>query len=99
MISELLRGLDAFGQSLPKFILRGKDRMQSRLSGVVTLIINLCVLMFATLKFSYFITRNKPTMFSYLKDNDYSINGEEINLSERNFKIAVTIEDFNEPSK
>ena len=38
-------------------------------------------------------------MFSYLKDSEYSINGEEIDVSERNFKMAVTIENFNGPSK
>ena len=59
--------------------------MQSRIGGVVTVIIYTCVLMYASLKFSYLISRNKPTMFSYLKDNDYSLRGEEINLGERNF--------------
>ena len=38
-------------------------------------------------------------MFSYLKDNSYSLNGESINLSERNFRIAVTIEDYFAPKK
>ena len=71
MTGELFRGLDGFGQSLPKFILKGRDKMQSRLGGVVTVIIYLYVLMYASLKFSYFITRNKPTMFAYLKESDY----------------------------
>ena len=38
-------------------------------------------------------------MFTFLKDSDYQLNGEEINLSERNFRMAVTIEDFYSPSK
>ena len=73
--------------------------MQTRLGGVVTIIIYTYVLMYASLKFSYFISRNKPTMFSYLKDNDYSLKGEDINLGYRNFRIAVTIEDFFPPKK
>ena len=73
--------------------------MQSRLGGVVTLILWFYVLMYASLKFSYFITRNKPTMFAYLKESDYSIEGIEVNLSERNFRMAVTIEDFYGPFK
>ena len=70
--------------------------MQSRLGGFVTVIIYLCVLMYASLKFSYFITRNNPNMFSYIKDENQLVDGEEINLSERNFRIAFTIEDFGE---
>ena len=35
-------------------------------------------------------------MFSYLKDNDYILNEEKISLTERNFRIAFTIEDTNE---
>ena len=35
-------------------------------------------------------------MFSYLKDNDYILNEEKISLTERNFRIAFTIEDTTE---
>ena len=65
----------------------------------MTVIIWTCVLMYAALKFSYIIQRSKPTMFSFYKDNDYSLKGEDINLGERNFRIAVTIEDFFAPIK
>ena len=67
------------------------------MGGIFTIFSFLIVLMFAILKFSHLMTRHKPTMFSYLKENDYSINGEEVDLSERNFRIAVTIEDFFAP--
>ena len=52
MTGELFRNLDSFGQSLPKFILKGRDKIQSRLGGVVTIIIYIYVLMYASLKFS-----------------------------------------------
>ena len=69
------------------------------MGGVFTILSFLIVIMYAILKFSHLMTRHKPTMFSYLKDNDYSLNGEEIDLSERKFRIAVTIEDFFAPIK
>ena len=99
MTGEVFRGLDVFGESLPAFILKGKDKVQTRVGGVFTILAFLIVLMYAILKFSHLMTRHKPTMFSYLKDNDYSLNGEEVNLSERKFRIAVTIEDFFAPIK
>ena len=36
-------------------------------------------------------------MFTYYKDNTYSLNNEKINLGARNFKMAVTIEDYFPP--
>ena len=99
MTGEVFRGLDVFGQSLPTFILKGKDKVQTRVGGVFTILAFLIVLMYAILKFSHLMARHKPTMFSYLKDNDYSLNGVEIDLSERKFRIAVTIEDFFAPRK
>ena len=99
MTGEVFRGIDVFGQSLPTFILKGKDKVQTRAGGVVTILIFMIVLMYAAFKFSHLLTRHKPIMFSYLKDNDYSFNGEEVNLSERRFRIAVTIEDFFSPIK
>ena len=97
MTGEVFRGLDTFGQRLPTFILKGKDKVKTKVGGICTILAFLVVLMFAILKFSHLISRHKPTMFSYLKENDYSINGEEIDLSERKFRIAVTIEDFFAP--
>ena len=97
MTGEVFRGLDTFGQRLPTFILKGKDKVKTKVGGICTILAFLVVLMFAILKFSHLISKHKPTMFSYLKENDYSLNGEEIDLSERKFRIAVTIEDFFAP--
>ena len=51
MTGEYFRSLDSFGQSLPKFIIKGRDKAQSRLGGVITIIIYIYVLMYATFKF------------------------------------------------
>ena len=97
MTGEVFKRLDIFGLELPKFILKGKDKVKTKVGGICTILAFLVVLMFAILKFSHLISKHKPTMFSYLKENDYSLNGEEIDLSERKFRIAVTIEDFFAP--
>ena len=67
------------------------------MGGVATILVGVVCLMYAGFKFSHLITRHKPIMFTYLKDNDYSLSGEMVNLSERNFKLAITIEDFFDP--
>ena len=69
------------------------------MGGVVTLIIYFYVFAYASLKFTYFITRNKPTMFAYLKESEYQINREAINLGERNFRMAFTVENLFGPWK
>ena len=54
--------------------------------------------MYSGLKFEQLISRHNPTMSSYYKMNEYS-NGQAINLRELNFKMAVTVENFNSPKK
>ena len=98
MAGEVFRGLDFFGETLPKFILKGKEKVQTRVGGVATILIGLVVLMYAGFKFSHLITRHNPVMFTYYKDNLYSHNSESINLSARKFRIALTVEDFFAPA-
>ena len=97
MAGEVFRGLDIFSENLPTFILKGKEKVQTRVGGVATILIGLVILMYAGLTFSHLITRHKPEMFTYYKDNVYSLNSEKINLSARNFKIALTVEDYFPP--
>ena len=97
MAGEVFRGLDIFSEAIPTFILQGKKKVQTRVGGVATILLVIIVFMYAALKFSYLITRHKPEMFTYFKDNTYSLNNEQLNLGARNFRIAVTIEDYFPP--
>ena len=46
-VSQVLEGLDIFGQSLPTFNLKGKDEMHTRVGGIFTLILSFVALTYA----------------------------------------------------
>ena len=71
MTGEVFRRLDIFGQNLPTFILKGKDKVQTRIGGVVSILIGILVLMYACLKFSHLIDRHNPVMNSFYKEDYY----------------------------
>ena len=62
MTGEVFRRLDIFGQDLPTFNLKGKDKVLTRIGGVVTIIISITVLMYAGIKFQHLVTRDNPVM-------------------------------------
>ena len=71
MTGEVFRRLDIFGQDLPTFILKGRDKVQTRIGGVVSILIFILVLMYASLKFSHLVDRHNPVMNSFYKENYY----------------------------
>ena len=93
MTGEIFKNMDAFGESLPTFILKGRKKVQTRIGGVTTILICTVVLMYAGLKFSHLMDKHNPVMSSYYKE-DYYANGEAVNLSERNFRMAVSVENL-----
>ena len=50
MTGEIFKNMDAFGESLPTFILKGRKKVQTRLGGVTTILICVVVFMYAGLK-------------------------------------------------
>ena len=96
MTGEIFKNMDAFGESLPTFILKGRKKVQTRIGGVTTILICTVVLMYAGLKFSHLIDKHNPVMSSYFKE-DYYASGEAVDLSERNFRMAISVEGYLEP--
>ena len=92
MTGEVFRSLDIFGKDLPTFILKGKSKVQTRLGGVISILIGILILMYASLKLTHLLDKHNPVMSSFYKEN-YFESGEGIDLQERNVKIAFTIED------
>ena len=72
MTGEVFRSLDIFGENLPTFILKGKDKVQTRAGGVVTIIIFIVILMFAGYKFIHLKEKRDPVMSQYYKENYYT---------------------------
>lgn len=96
MTGEIFRDMDAFGQSLPAFILKGRKKVQTRLGGVTTILIVTVVLMYAGLKFTHLISKHNPVMSSYFKEDYYS-SGETVDLSQKNFRMGISVESYLAP--
>ena len=67
--------------------------MKSRLGGFLTLLMYLVILMYALIKFQIFISRQNPNMSVYYQTNQEA-RDHVMNLNKRNFRIAVSIEDY-----
>ena len=98
MTGEVFKSIDVFGESLPTFILKGRDKVTTRTGGVATIVITIIALMYALLKFSHLIDKHNPMMSTYFKE-DYWKSEDLINLGERNVRLAFTIEDHLDPKK
>lgn len=98
MTGEVFKNIDVFGESLPTFILKGRDKVTTRSGGVATIVITIIALMYAALKFSHLVDKHNPMMSSYYKE-DYYKGSDLVNLSERKVRFAFSVEDHLEPKK
>ena len=89
---EVFKKIDTFGSQLPSFNLKGNERVNTIVGGFFTLIIILLVFTYATLKFSNLITKPGPIINSY--DTENSMAGVKINLNEKKYRLAFTIESY-----
>ena len=64
---------------MPTFNIKGKDRVNTLVGGVLSLIIYMVIFMYSTLKFSYLVTKDGPNISSY--DQEDGMNGRLVNLS------------------
>ena len=92
---EVFKKIDAFGQPLPSFNIKGKERVNTIVGGFCTLILFMTILSYGMLKFSNLITKPNPIINSYYAENE--MDGVSINLNERNYKFAFTVESYNPP--
>ena len=92
---RVLESFDSFGEAVPGFNVKGQDMVTTRVGGVVTVIIGVLVLIYASLKFTHLTTRYNPQMSSYFSDLK---DDEVLDLAEEtDFMIAFSIEDFHKP--
>ena len=92
---EVFKKIDTFGYPLPNFNLKGNEKVTTIVGGFCTLIILLTVFMYGTLKFSNLITKPSPIINSYFAENEMT--GVSLNLNERNYKLAFTVESYHFP--
>ena len=94
---EGFRRIDAFGQKLPNFNIKGTEQVNTIFGGIFSLVLFMTVFMYGTLKFSHLITKHNPQISSYLKENEMS--GVSLNINEKKYRIAFTIESYMSPKK
>ena len=93
---EAFKKIDTFGSHLPSFNLKGNEKVNTIVGGFCTLILFMTVFTYGTLKFSNLISKPSPIINSYYTETEMS--DVTLNLNERNYKFAFTIESFFEPN-
>ena len=89
--------MDAFGEQIPSFNVNGSDKIKTIAGGFITVLFYMIILMYGVLKCSHLMTKHGPNISTFFRENEMS--GKSIKLNERNFKMALTIEDYNAPRR
>ena len=89
--------MDYFGYDLPNFNIKGSEKINTIAGGIFSLVLFMVVFMYGALKFSHLMTKHNPQIGSYFKENEMS--GIALNLNERNYRIAFTVESYMSPKK
>ena len=64
-----MKNMDAFGQPLPNFNIKGSDKVNTIAGGFFSLILFGVVFMYSILKFSHLMTKHNPAVSSYFKED------------------------------
>ena len=83
---------DSFGQAVPGFNIKGKDTIKSGIGSVLTLTSVLIVLVYAISKTTHLQSVTGQTISMYYENQETSRENQ-LNLNDRNFRIAFSFED------
>ena len=92
---QVFRYMDAFGQKLPTFNIKGSDRVDTIVGGFFSIILYMVIFMYSTLKLSHLISKHGPNISSYEKED--AMANVALNLNKRNSRFAFTIESYHSP--
>ena len=79
-IGEVFKRMDAFGQNLPSFNIKGNDTISTILGGIVSLALIMVVMMYGGLRFSHLIEKHNPNISAYFQESGMS-NGKIMNVN------------------
>ena len=96
-INSFFRKLDRFGQPIPAFNMKGKDKVNTIAGGFFSIILFMTLFMYSSFKFTYLVTKHNPNISTYIKEDEMF--GTVLNLNERNFRFAFTVEPYYNPTK
>ena len=92
-VGSLFERMDLFRRPLPSFNVKGRDTVPSCAGGCVSLAAMAVLLVYALMKLQDFLTRNSPTVTSYV--DRYSIDSDEhLNLFDAGMRFAFGIEGY-----
>ena len=94
---EAFRTLDAFGEKLPTFNIKGSDRVNTIAGGVLSIVLYMTVFMYSMIKLGHLVSKHNPNISTYYKDKE--MYGRSLNLNERKFRFAFTVESYQQPRK
>ena len=83
---------DIFRQAIPSFGLKGKSTISTSLGGAMTLICSVVVLIYAASKMTLLQAVKGQTISLFYDDHATSPENQ-LNLNERNFRIAFSFEE------
>ena len=90
-----MQAMDMFGRPMPGFKVKGAKQVNSLLGSLCTLLILICVMMYASTKFVQLYSRHNPIISTHSEVKYYS-SKEPMNLNQVNFRFAVSFEDYYE---
>ena len=92
-IGNKLQGIDMFGREVPSFNLRGETHINTKVGGLVSVVILITTLMYTAIKLELLYSRKDPTISESEIVNWYA-QEDKVNLDAINFKFAFSIEGF-----
>ena len=70
---DSFRSMDAYGESLPSFNIKGKERVNTIVGGFLSIILYMIVFMYGVLKFTHMVAYENPNITGYdIEDGGYS---------------------------
>ena len=78
---------------LPAFNIKGDEKVSTIPGGFITIVLYVIVLLYGLLRFLHLATKHNPNISTYYSEDGMS-NGNVLNLNERGFRIAVSMESY-----
>ena len=73
-MGRVLPKIDTFGANIPTFNLRGKTQVHTLAGGVLTFVITVIMLVYATIKLLQLATKDNPTVSEFTETSFFDYN-------------------------
>ena len=94
-LTNRLASLDLFSRPVPGFNIRGRTKITSLLGSIISGIVVLVIMLYATNKFIHLLKRSNPTISSYV-ERDAVTKHDALNVRDAGLRFAFGIEGWND---